>query len=146
MYTPIIPAPSVATIAADQCDAERPNRPVVGPRVQAMTNANKSDRLNLRVSPEQRRLLQAAAALEHKNLTAFILDAAQVRAEQQLADQRRFAVPPDRLAAFMEALERPPQTHPRLKRLLHEPSAIERQSNAPRANSPLPQDPSDQVL
>ena len=105
-----------------------------------MDNATKSDRLNLRVTSDLRRLLEVAADLEHKNLTAFILEAARVRAEQRLADQDRFAVSPQRFQAFMEALERPPRNIPRLRRLMNEPSVLERDEDAPRTRSPRPDD------
>jgi len=98
-------------------------------------NENKSDRLNLRVTPDQRRLFQVAADLEKTNLTAFILEAARVRAEQKLADQDRFALPPARLRAFMEALDRPPRDIPRLRRLMREPSVLERETDAARTDS-----------
>ena len=89
-------------------------------------SAPKSDRLNLRVTSEMRQLLQTAADLESKNLTAFVLEAARVRAEQALADQSQFSVSSDRFSAFMEALERPPRELANLRRLMQEPSLLER--------------------
>lgn len=103
---------------------------------QAMENATKTDRLNLRVTSDLRQLFQVAADLENKNLTAFILEAARVRAEQRLADQDRFAVSPERVQEFLEALERPPRHIPRLQQLMNEPSVLERDNNASRTDSP----------
>ena len=101
-----------------------------------MEHATKTDRLNLRVTSDLRQLLQVAADLENTNLTAFILDAARVRAEQRLADQDRFAVPPERFQAFLKALERPSRHIPRLQRLMNEPSVLERAHDASRTDSP----------
>ncbi|MEM9458094.1 MAG: DUF1778 domain-containing protein [Myxococcota bacterium] len=110
-----------------------------------MEQANKSDRLNLRVEPQLRQLIQTAADLEHKNLSAFILEAARVRAEQRLADQERFSLPPDRFRAFMDALERPPRSIPRLRQLLSEPTVLDRETNVRRTPSSNPEDQPDEV-
>lgn len=110
-----------------------------------MESKSKSDRLNLRVTPEQRRLFQEAADLEKTNLTAFILDAARIRAEQRLADQDQFALPPGRLRAFMKALDRPPRKIPRLHRLMRESSALERETDAPRTDAPRRDTSTDEV-
>jgi len=93
-----------------------------------MKTETKTDRLNLRVTPELRQLLVAAAELEKTSLTAFILEAGRVHAEQRLADQNRFTVSPKRFQAFLEALERPPRHIPRLETLMNEPPR-EEQSN-----------------
>ncbi len=70
-----------------------------------MATTRKDDRLNLRVTPEERKLLQAAADLENSTLTEFILKAARFRAEQTLADQTEFKIAPEKFQAFMAALE-----------------------------------------
>ena len=105
-----------------------------------MENAPKTDRLNLRVTSDLRELFQVAADLENTNLTAFILEAARVRAEQTLADQDRFALSPERFHAFLDALERPPRHIPRLQRLMNEPSVLERADDASRTDSTSPDD------
>jgi uncharacterized protein (DUF1778 family) len=105
------------------------------------TSTGKSERLNLRVSAELRQLLQVAADLESTNLSAFVLEAARVRAEQRLADQDRFEVPPERFEAFMDALERSPRSIPRLRRLMSEPSVLERDDDAARTDPAVSEDP-----
>jgi uncharacterized protein (DUF1778 family) len=102
---------------------------------------SKSERLNLRVSAELRQLLQVAADLENTNLTAFILEAARVRAEQRLADQDRFELPAERFEAFMDALERPARILPRLRRLMREPSVLEQDDDATRTDPAVSGDP-----
>jgi len=44
-----------------------------------------------------------------------------------LADQRRFLLDTDQWNAFVDALDRPAQVKPRLRRLLEEPSVLEKQ-------------------
>jgi uncharacterized protein (DUF1778 family) len=111
-----------------------------------MENATKTDRLNLRVTADLRQLCQAAADLENTNLTAFILEAARVRAERRLADQDRFALPPARLKGFLAALERPHHEIPRLQRLMNEPSVLEQNDDdAARTDTSSRDDPSGTV-
>lgn len=106
-----------------------------------MESPPKSDRLNLRVTSQMRRLLQLAADLENKNLTAFVLDAARLRAEQALADRSRFSVPPEQFQAFMAALERPEREQPQLRRLTHEPSIVEQRDGDSGTGTTQPEDP-----
>jgi uncharacterized protein (DUF1778 family) len=42
-----------------------------------------------------------------------------------LADRVHFSVAPEQWKAFMEALDRPARTIPRLQRLMQEPSVLE---------------------
>lgn len=88
-------------------------------------STSKSDRLNLRVEPELRELLESAAAAAKMTLSAFILSSARVRAEQQLADRVHYSVSAEQWHAFMDALDRPPREPARLRRLMQEPSALE---------------------
>jgi uncharacterized protein (DUF1778 family) len=89
-------------------------------------SGTKSDRLNLRIEPELRELFETAAAAAKMTLSAFILSATRIRAEQQLADRVNYSVTADQWQAFMVALDRPPRDLPRLQRLMQEPSVLER--------------------
>ena len=55
--------------------------------------AVKSDRLEARVSPEQRARLEWAASLAGTSVSAFVVDAAVDRAEELLAAQMSTTVP-----------------------------------------------------
>jgi uncharacterized protein (DUF1778 family) len=90
---------------------------------QGMTS--KTDRLNLRIEPPLRELFEAAAKSANMTLSSFILGATRMRAEQVLADRVHFSVPPEQWKAFMDALDRPPRTIPRLQRLMQQPSVFE---------------------
>ncbi|WP_305910366.1 DUF1778 domain-containing protein (plasmid) [Methylomarinum sp. Ch1-1] len=55
-----------------------------------MTN-KRTDRIDLRVYPEAKEALQAAA-LRHKSVSEFILDSALDTADEVLADRRHFGL------------------------------------------------------
>jgi uncharacterized protein (DUF1778 family) len=59
-------------------------------------------------------------------VSEFVLRASLARAEDVLADRREFRLPPDRWNAFVELLDQQPVEKPRLRRLLTEPSILER--------------------
>lgn len=84
-------------------------------------------KLDLRLSPEAKRTLQAAAAAARRSVSDFVLESALARAEQTLADRTRFGLDPGRWEEFLEALDAPPRPLPRLERLFREPSVFERE-------------------
>ena len=69
--------------------------------------AVKSDRLEARVSPEQRARLEWAASLAGTSVSAFVVDAAVDRAEELLAAQMSTDVPADYFDQLVSALDRP---------------------------------------
>lgn len=85
----------------------------------------KSERLAVRISPEQRSLLSEASRAQEKTITEFVLGAATRAAEDVLADRRRFVLAEPEWAAFLAALDRPPRDLPRLRRLLTTPSVLD---------------------
>ena len=86
--------------------------------------ATRTEKLDLRLSPEAKRKLAAAAAAERRSITDFVLDSALGRAEETLADRRSFVLDAESWQAFVTALDRPPQDLPRLGRLLEEPGVF----------------------
>lgn len=82
-------------------------------------------RINLRTTPQMETLIRAGAKVRGVNVTDFILESARAHAEQVTADQTTFVLSPRQWKAFTDALDRPPQPKPRLKRLLSEPSIAE---------------------
>lgn len=83
-------------------------------------------RLNLRATERQKKLFETAASRRGVTVTEFVLESAQNRAEEILAEERHFVLPPERWKAFVAALDRPLRSKPRLRRLLREPSLLER--------------------
>src|SRR5882724_11692604 len=82
-------------------------------------------KLDLRLSPEAKQKLQAAANVARRSVSEFVLESALVRAEETLADRSRFGLDADRWTAFIAALDAPPRDLPRLKRLFKELSVFE---------------------
>ncbi|HEX4158553.1 MAG TPA: DUF1778 domain-containing protein [Rhizomicrobium sp.] len=77
-------------------------------------------------SPAAKRTLNAAAAASQCSVSEFVLESALARAEETLADRRKFLLDEKQWKAFLAALDAPPTPMPRLKRLLSEPSVFEK--------------------
>ena len=74
------------------------------------TTEPKSERVDLRMTPAAKRTLQRAAAVNDKTLTEFVLDSSLTAAFETLADRRVFQLDEVQWAAFMAALDLPPET------------------------------------
>jgi uncharacterized protein (DUF1778 family) len=87
-------------------------------------NLSKTERIDVRASTLTKQMLQDAARASHKNVSEFLLDAGVTAAAQTLADRRHFVLDESQWQAFQEALDRPVQSKPRLKKLLSEPGVL----------------------
>lgn len=67
----------------------------------------RAQRLELRLTEEERSLGVAAAAAVGETLSAFFRRAARARAEEVLADQRDIRLTADEATRFLDALETP---------------------------------------
>ena len=74
----------------------------------------KEERLQIRVGPADKALLERAAAASHLNVSAFVVAAAASRAEEVLAERSSIRLSGDAAIAFTQALERPAQVNDRL--------------------------------
>jgi uncharacterized protein (DUF1778 family) len=74
----------------------------------------KEQRLQIRVNPADKALLERAAAAAHLNVSAFVVQAAASKAEEILAERSSIRLSPDAAVAFSEALERPAEVNARL--------------------------------
>jgi uncharacterized protein (DUF1778 family) len=74
----------------------------------------RTDRIELRATREQKRLLAAAAAHERLDLTAFVLRAALPAAEAVVAAQDRIRLSRRDTQRVLELLENPPDPTPAL--------------------------------
>jgi uncharacterized protein (DUF1778 family) len=90
------------------------------------TRRTRNERLNLRATKKQARLIRLGAKESRSNVSNFILESACLRAEQTLASKQHFELDPAAWAEFMAALDRPIQQKPNLRKLLSEPSVLER--------------------
>src|SRR5258706_4274865 len=81
----------------------------------------RSEKLDLRLTPNAKRALQAAAAASHRSVSEFVLESALSRADEALADRHTFGLNAVKWKAFLAALDAPPRPLRRLERLLKEP-------------------------
>ena len=84
-----------------------------------------SEKLNLQLTRDAKRTLQAAAAVSHRSVSEFVLESALGRADEVLAGRRSFALSAAQWKAFVAALDAPPRPLARLERLLKEPGFFE---------------------
>ncbi|MDB5453665.1 MAG: hypothetical protein JWO33_2243 [Caulobacteraceae bacterium] len=87
--------------------------------------APRTEKLDLRLTPAAKRLLQTAASVKARSVSEFVLESALARAEETLPDRQRFGLDAEQWSAFHAALDAPPRPLPRLTRLLSEPSVFE---------------------
>jgi uncharacterized protein (DUF1778 family) len=78
----------------------------------------KEERLQIRVDPADKALLERAAAAAHLNVSAFVVQAAASKAEEILAERSSIRLSPTAASAFSQALEEPAQVNIRLARAL----------------------------
>lgn len=90
------------------------------------TKSRKEDRIELRATAAQKRILQEAADATHADLSQFVLQTSLAEAEVILSSRTRFVLQEDQWNRFVEALDAPPTPRPALHRLMSEPSALER--------------------
>jgi uncharacterized protein (DUF1778 family) len=81
----------------------------------------KDERLQIRVQPDEKRLLESAAQASHLSVSAFVVQAAAERAEAILADRQFVTLSPTAAKAFSEALARPASVNRRLAKALRTP-------------------------
>ena len=86
----------------------------------------KTQRIALRASVREREVLYQASRAQDTTLSEFVLGAATAEADRVLADRTRFELRAEDWARFVELLDRPPEHKPRLRRLLTEPSVLDR--------------------
>lgn len=74
----------------------------------------KEDRLQIRVNPADKALLERAAAASHLNVSSFVVQAAALKAEEVLAERSSIRLSAEAATAFSEALEKPSEVNDRL--------------------------------
>jgi len=77
-----------------------------------------SETINLRASPEQKALIDQAAAALGRTRSDFMLDIACREAEAVLLDRRYFVLADADFERFSAALDQAPQENPKLRRML----------------------------
>ncbi|WP_373503078.1 DUF1778 domain-containing protein [Aestuariivirga sp.] len=97
----------------------------VHPILNFMTTTARSEKLDLRLSPQAKERLFAAAKAQQRSVSEFVLQSALERAEETLADRRLFQLSSEDWARFQAALDAPPRSLPRLKKLLRAPGLFD---------------------
>jgi len=92
----------------------------------AKERASRTKRLNIRATENQEKLIRRGAERKGLNVSSFILKSACLEAEHALADQNHFVLSPEKWEKFVQMLDRPARVHPRLAKLLLEPSVLEK--------------------
>lgn len=90
-----------------------------------MAATQKSDKLDIRISPEAKRVLQQAARARHTSISQFVVESALSSAHDVLAERRLITLDEGQWARFVAALDAPPDRHPRMERLLREPTILD---------------------
>ncbi|CAK0756995.1 conserved hypothetical protein [Gammaproteobacteria bacterium] len=93
-----------------------------------VVSATRSEKLDLRLTPAAKEILHVAASAACCSVSEFVLESALARAEETLTNRHRFGLSPEKWELFMSALDAPPRRHPRMERLLTEPSVFENAS------------------
>ncbi len=87
---------------------------------------SRSERVDLRMTPAAKQVLQQAAHAASETLTEFLLDSGLHAAYDTLADRRVFVLDEQSWDEFMALLDAPPSDNPRLRALLDRKPAWER--------------------
>lgn len=74
----------------------------------------KAERLNLRSTEAEKRLLERAAEASHMTVSQFVMQAATRSAEDVLVEQTRFVLSAEQWSQFVELLDRPARVIPAL--------------------------------
>lgn len=75
----------------------------------------RAERLETRVTAEQKRLIEQAAALQGRSITDFVLSSVQDAAKRAIEEHQRLELSVRDSQAFVEALLNPPPPNDRLR-------------------------------
>ncbi len=85
----------------------------------------RSEKLDLRLTATDKRILQTAASASRRSVSEFVLESAMARAQETLPDRQVFGLDAARWETFLAALDAPVRQMPRLAQLLGGPSVFE---------------------
>jgi uncharacterized protein (DUF1778 family) len=83
-----------------------------------MVASAKTQRVDLRISPAAKEMIQAAARAQDKTVSEFLVDSGLVSAAETLTDRRLFILDDTQWEALQAAPDAPPRERPRLARLM----------------------------
>ena len=79
------------------------------------TGTGKRERLEARITPEQKALFQRAADLTGRSLTDFVISSVQAAAEATIRTHQVLELTARETEAFLEAIQHPPAPNERLR-------------------------------
>ncbi len=88
------------------------------------SNDVKSERLNLRASAYQKKVIMKAASIKHTTITEFVLNSAFEAANTIVANETHLSLSDEDWKAFCDALDTPPKDNPALRKLLEKRSVF----------------------
>jgi len=83
-------------------------------------STKKEQRISLRVSPEVKREIEAAAGLSNMTLSDFVLNVSQQKAKQVIHDAETITLDNASRDAFLDLLDNPPEPNQALKDLVEQ--------------------------
>jgi uncharacterized protein (DUF1778 family) len=85
--------------------------------------ATRTNRLNVRVTEAQKRLITRAAKSSHSSVSDFVLRSVCRASEEVLADQTTFFLNEEDYRAFQDAMNRPARLNPKIEKVMKEKTA-----------------------
>jgi uncharacterized protein (DUF1778 family) len=85
----------------------------------------RSEKIDIRVTPDAKRVIQEAAREKRTTISQFVLDTALSAAREILVERNHIALNAEQWKKFIKALDAPPRSHPRMQRLLNEPTILD---------------------
>lgn len=85
----------------------------------------KEERLNIRVTPDEKEIINQAANISNLTVSAFVLQHVYPAAQDVLVSQTQFKLSDKKWESFCAALDSAPRDLPRLRSLLTQPSPLE---------------------
>lgn len=85
----------------------------------------RSEKIDIRITPQAKSLLAEAARARHTTISQFVLDTALSAAGEVVAERNRIGLNAEQWTEFLNALDAPPRRHARMERLLNQPTILE---------------------
>ena len=88
----------------------------------AVAGRHRSERIEVRATPDERALIDRAVAASGTDLTGFVVKHLTVAAKRVLADRSEFVLGPEEVEAWERINQRPARELPRLREFMQRPS------------------------
>lgn len=84
----------------------------------------RSDRIDVRTNPEVKSIIERAALLSHKSVSAYILESALSKAQEDILETERFQLSVAERESFYAALNNPPEPNEAMKALFSDSAKV----------------------